>query len=174
MNSILQVKQSLKNHSTKTKEFNCTNLNGNNDKIFLLFVPWSEDGICETNEARPRSWKRVGSQNLIHTEQDREQLKRDKRLGHFEISFCCVYDSSELDTGVVEEFKKCFINSRGARYDYSTEDILFQAGALIKDNDKYAFTKSGVTSQKVEVIAFCRINCSNCGMAFNLPVLSLR
>lgn len=45
--------------------------------------------------------------------------------------------------GVVEEFKKAFLETRDSQYDYTTEEVLFQAGALIKENGKYAFTNAG-------------------------------
>ena len=80
---------------------------------------------------------------LSITEQDRDQLKRDKRIVDFELSYCCPYDADELDIGVVEEFKKAFLETRDSQYDYTTEEVLFQAGALIKENDKYAFTNAG-------------------------------
>ncbi len=68
-----------------------------------------------------------------------------KGIVDFEISYCCPYDSNELDEGVVEEFKKVFLEERSAQSGHSTEEILYQEGALIKEeeNDKYAFTNAG-------------------------------
>ncbi len=143
-NGILQAKEGgLKGHSTQTKEFQCQNVQGEDDKIYLLYTPWTSNAICETTDAFPKAWKRDGPQCLPLTEQDREQLKRDKGIVDFELSYCCPYDADELDTGVVEEFKKAFLETRDSQYDYTTEEVLFQAGALIKENGKYAFTNAG-------------------------------
>lgn len=61
----------------------------------------------------------------------------------FETSYCCSYDPDELDMKVVEEFKKAYLEAADAEYDYTTEEILHRAGALRKENDKYAFTNAG-------------------------------
>jgi len=143
LNGILQVVNSLKNHATYPKYVSCKNDAGEDDKIILLYVSYTPNAICETNEAFPKAYKRVGPQCLQLTEQDREQLKRDKKIVSFELSYCCPYDVNDLDKGLVEEFKKYFLESHGALYDYTTEEILFQAGAIIKDGDKYAFTNAG-------------------------------
>ena len=63
----------------------------------------------------------------------------------FEMSYCCPYHPNELDLGVVEVFKKTFLERRGTQYGHSTEDILYHAGALVKNesNGNYAFTNAG-------------------------------
>ena len=144
LNGILQTKeQNLKGHSTQGREVHCQDAQRVDNKIYLLFTPWTPDAICETTHSVPKAWKRDGPQCLPLTNLDREQLKRDKRIVDFELSYCCPYDPTELDKGVVEEFQKCFLESRDTYYDYTTEDILYQAGALIKENDKYFFTNAG-------------------------------
>lgn len=144
LNGILQAKETgLRGHSTITEEFNCKNIHGDDDRIYLLYTPWVSNAICETTDSFPKAWKRDGPQCLPLTEQDREQLKRDKGIVDFELSYCCPYDAGELDMGVVEEFKKAFLETRDSQYDYTTEEVLFQAGALVKENGKYAFTNAG-------------------------------
>ena len=144
LNGILQAKEGgLRDHSTITEEFNCKNIQGDDDRIYLLYTPWASNAICETTHSFPKAWKRVGPQCLRLNEQDREQLKRDKHIVGFELSRCCPYDAAELDKGVVEEFKRAFLEARDSRYDYTTEEVLCQAGALIKDNDGYYFTNAG-------------------------------
>ena len=44
---------------------------------------------------------------------------------------------------MVEEFKKVYLDERDAQYDYTTEEVLYKAGALMRENDKYAFTNAG-------------------------------
>ena len=142
MNNILQVIRDLKNHATQVREIDLQDLDGN--QLYLLYTPWTPDAICETLENFPKAWKRVGPQNLPLTEQDRAQLKRDKGIVDFEMSPCCPYHPDELDTGVVEEFKRAFLEVRGSQYEHSIEDILYHTGALIKEEDgKYSFTNAG-------------------------------
>lgn len=144
LNGILQAKEGgLRGHSTITEEFHCKNIQGDDDRIYLLYTSWTSNAICETTDSFPKAWKRDGPQCLPLTEQDREQLKRNKGIIDFEISRCCAYDADELDKGVVEEFKKAFLETRDSQYHYTTEEVLFQAGALIKENGKYAFTNAG-------------------------------
>ena len=142
MNNILQVTQNLKNHTTQPYIVDVPN--SDRKQLHLLYTPYAESAICETVADFSKAWKRVGAQNFPLTDQDREQLKRDKRIVDFEISYCCPYAPDELDKGVVEEFKKCFLQSRDAYFgNDTTEEVLYQAGALIKVDDKYAFTNAG-------------------------------
>ena len=143
LNEILQVGESLKNPVTEPKQVDLQDPDKN--QLYLLYTQWSPNAICETSEAFPKAWKRVGPQNRPMTEQEREQLKRDKGIVNFELARCCPYDPNELDKGVVEEFKKAFLKIRGSQYGHSTENILYQEGALIKDesNGKFAFTNAG-------------------------------
>ena len=143
LNDILQVRETLKNHVTDPKQVDLEDLD--KSQLYLLYTQWSPNAICETSEAFPKAWKRVGPQNRPMTEPEREQLKRDKGIVNFELARCCPYDPNELHKGVVEEFKKAFLETRGAQYGHNTEEVLFQAGALIKEeeNGKYAFTNAG-------------------------------
>jgi predicted HTH transcriptional regulator len=141
INSILQVARDLSNHATQLKEVVLPNSDGK--RLHLLYTPWTPNAICETVGNFPQAWKRVGAQCLALTEQDREQLKREKKIIDFETSYCCPYDPDELDIKVVEEFKKVYLDERDAQYDYTTEEVLYKAGALMRENDKYAFTNAG-------------------------------
>lgn len=143
INEILQVRESLKNHVTDPKHVNLEDSNKN--QLYLLYTHETQNAICETTEAFPRAWKRVGPQNRPMTEQERDQLKRNKKIVDFENTYCCLYDPDELDEGVVEEFKKAFLEERGAQYGHSTEEVLYQAGALIKaeESGKYVINNAG-------------------------------
>lgn len=72
-----------------------------------------------------------------------DNLSQHKGIVDFETSYCCPYDPDELDKNVVEEFKKVYLEEKDAQYDYTTEEVLHNIGALMKENDKYAFTKAG-------------------------------
>ena len=141
MNGILQVTRDLRNHATQVQNVELANSSGK--RLHLLYIPWTPNAICETVNDFPKGWKRIGAQNLSLTEQDREQLKREKRIVDFEMSYCCPYDPDELDTDVVKEFKAAFLKDRGAQDNYTTEGALYQAGALIREDDGYAFTNTG-------------------------------
>ena len=143
MNNILQVRLDLTGHSTITQDVDLQDSGKNH--LYLLYTPWADKAICETLGSFPKGWRRDGPQNFPLTQPDREQLKREKKIVDFELSYCCPYDPDELDEGVVKEFKKAFLETRGAQYGHNTKEVLYQAGALIKEkeNDKYAFTNAG-------------------------------
>ena len=101
----------LRNHATQTQDVELPRSGGK--RLYFLYTPWTSNAICETISDFSKAWKRVGAQNLPLTEQDREQLKRDKKIIDFENSYCCPYDPDELDKGVVEEFKKAFLKREG-------------------------------------------------------------
>ncbi len=143
LNEILQVRESLKNHVTDPKHVSLQDPNKN--QLYLLYTHETPNAICETTGVFPKAWKRVGPQNRPMTEQERDQLKRNKKIVDFENTYCCPHDPNELDEGVVEEFKKAFLEERGAQYGHSTEEVLYQAGALIKteENGKYVINNAG-------------------------------
>ena len=143
INNILQVRLNLINHSTVTRDVDLEDSAGN--RLHLLYTPWTESAICETVGNFPKGWIRDGSQNLPLTDRDRERLKRDKRIVDFEMSYCCPYDSDELDEDIVKEFAREFLATRSAQYnDYSIEDVLLNVGAIRKsENDECVFTKAG-------------------------------
>ena len=142
INGILQVARDLSNHATQLKEVVLPN--SNEKKLHLLYTPWTPNGICETFADFPKAWKRFGAQCLPLTEQDREQLKRDKKIVDFEMSYCCPYNEAELDKDVVEAFKSAFLETRGAQYEYSTEAFLLNIDAIRQiEGEKCAFTNAG-------------------------------
>ena len=140
---ILQVRESLKNHVTDSKQVYLQD--PENSQLYLLYTQWTPNAICETTGVFSKAWKRIGPQNRPMSEQEWEQLKRDKGVVNFELSICCPYDPDELNMGVVDVFKKAFLEERGAQYGHTTEDILYHAGALIKEelNSAYVFTNAG-------------------------------
>lgn len=141
MNSIIQVKQDLKDHATQDQDVDLPDSDGK--KLHLLYTPWMPDAICETIESFPRAWERANAQCLPLNEPYREQLKRDKKIVNFERRLCCTFDPDELDKNVVDEFKKAFIKEKESQYDLSTDKILEKAGAIIKENNEYFFTNAG-------------------------------
>ena len=143
MKEILQVMDGLKNHATQMEDVEIPSSGGK--RLHFLYTPWTKHAICETVGNFPEAWIRFGAEYVPLTDLYREQLKRDKRVVNFEYSYCCPYDPNELDKRVVEEFKKAFLETRGAQYNHNTEEVLYQTGELIKEeeNGKYAFTNAG-------------------------------
>jgi predicted HTH transcriptional regulator len=130
INRISSLNQLLKYHTVSIKFFDCINDQGTQDKILLFLVHKSENGICETITANPEAWLRVGPQNQPLTDDMRELLKREKKITDFERGYCCLYDPSEIDQQVISEFKRSI--SPGSQI--SDHDLLYQVGALEKDN----------------------------------------
>ena len=70
-NSITNFNVVLRNHAVQVKLVDCTDLNGGDNKLILIFVPYTRDGICETAENRPKSWRRNGSANVFLDDRQR-------------------------------------------------------------------------------------------------------
>jgi predicted HTH transcriptional regulator len=142
INSILQVARDLSNHATQLKEVVLPNSDGK--RLHLLYTPWTPNGICETFADSPKAWKRFGAQCFLLRRIDDEQLRRDKGIVDFEMSYCAPYNEAELDKDVIEEFKSAFLETRGAQYEYSTEAFLLNIDAIRQtEGDKCAFTNAG-------------------------------
>ena len=142
LNGILQTARDLSNHATQLKEV--VPPDSDTARLHLLYTPWTPNGICGTFANFPKAWKRFGAQCLELTEQDREQLKRDKKVVDFETSYCCPYNPDELDNEVVEEFKNALLETRSAQYEYSTEALLLNIDAIRQiEGEECAFTNAG-------------------------------
>lgn len=131
----------LVHHSATVKFHPCKDLNGNNNDICLIYVPYAEHFICETVGNNPKAWERQGMKNAPLSFDGRERLIREKRITDFEITYCCPYDPSEISKSVLDEFRKHFLIN--VNKDMNDEEMLLEAGALIKDKNGYAFTYAG-------------------------------
>jgi predicted HTH transcriptional regulator len=140
-NSITDVSSMLSNQAVRTRSFEVINEAGAQDEIYLIYVPYAKHGICERPGGSAKAWIRQGAQNIPLGLAHREQLRRDKRIISFEMAYCCPYTPEDVDQGVLQEFRRVFLIDSG--YTYSDEDLLYQAGALIKDGQGYAFTNAG-------------------------------
>lgn len=141
INRITSLSQLLRCHTVNVKFLDCVNDQGAPDKIVLLLVHKSENGICETITSNPEGWLRVGPQNQPLTEDMRELLKRERNITDYERGHCCLFDPAELDQQVVSEFKHAVSN--GSKI--SDQDLLYQVGALEKDDKgKLFFTNAGL------------------------------
>lgn len=133
----------LRNQAVQTKFVACQDAASTPRTICLFFVPYMPQAICETLENSPRAWERSGSQNIIINQHRREQIMRDKRVVDFEQMYCGPFDSAEIDTGILEEFRQGRLTTTDG--DLPSERLLHQAGAIIKDGlqGDRLFTKAG-------------------------------
>jgi predicted HTH transcriptional regulator len=132
----------LRNQAAVTHFIECENSAGNPDQVLLVYVPYTENHICETLTSPPKAWRRVGKQNTLIDDLMREQLKRDKRIVNFERTYCCPFHIDEVDKDVLREFRQVFL-ADAIHDDYDDEQILHQAGAIDRDGDGYVFTNAG-------------------------------
>lgn len=139
-NSITNINNLLANQSAKSKFVDCTDGAGNPNRICLIHAPYTERAFCQTLGSPPKAWTRHGTQNLPLNDQQREQIKHEKRIVDFESQYCCPFDAADLDAGVVSEFRKAVASGS----DLPDEQFLYQAGALQKSGKDYAFTKAGL------------------------------
>ncbi len=138
-NIITNIHALLSNQAATVKFFDCQNDSNTPDKICLIYVPHTEHNICETPGYVPKAWLRQGGQNILVSQAQRERLRRDKRIVDFEQTYCCPYDSRDVDQAVLKELR----DSYSSLYEYDTEDFLYQIGALIRHEEGYAFTNAG-------------------------------
>jgi predicted HTH transcriptional regulator len=119
----------------------CTGSSGPT-KVALILTPYLAHAICETPDKEKRAWFRQGAQNILLNADQKDVLRRDKAITVFENEKCCEFDKNDLDMDLLSEFRKVFPASAG--YKYSDEELLYQAGAIIRDTGKYFFNNAGL------------------------------
>ena len=139
VNRIMKLDDVLVSHGCHSKLHKVAAEDGEQHEIALFLVPYAERAICETVGTNPSAWIRSGAQNLPLSRQQREQIERDKGIVNFERSPCSAYVEDELDAGVVEEFRKEFLDT--ASYEWTIHDLLRHVGAVSADR---RFTNAGV------------------------------
>ena len=139
INQIMKLDDVLVSHGCHCKLHRVVTEDGEQHEIALFLVAYAEHAICETLGANPRAWVRSGSQNLPMSRLHREQIERDKGIVNFERSPCAAYVEHDLETGVVEEFRKVFLDTTS--YEWTTHDLLRHVGAVSGDR---RFTNAGV------------------------------
>ncbi|OLS20375.1 MAG: hypothetical protein HeimC2_37270 [Candidatus Heimdallarchaeota archaeon LC_2] len=143
LNSIFQIFRKLKNLTFTNQNFNYTNINEEEDFIILVYIDHTTDAICETLEDFPRSWKRVGVQNMALSFQELEALKRNKGIINFESQTCIEFQDNDLHSEIYKQFEKDFLDRRDSQFEYSKLEILRNIGAITSQNNILYFTKSG-------------------------------
>ena len=141
-NSLTNIGTLLHHQAAEAKLHGCADGSGQSNAICLIFVPYANQGICETPGAVPKAWERSGSQNVPITQGMRDRLSDRKNLTDFENTFCSPYDRADLSDDILEEFRKVF--SPGSTGDFSDERLLYEAGALVRRDGEYWFTHVGL------------------------------
>ena len=139
INQLTKLDDVLVSHGCQSKLYEVVAEDGAPHEVALFLVSYAERAICETVGASPRAWVRSGVQNLPLSRQHREQIERDKGIVNFERSPCSEYGEDELDSGVVEEFRKVFLDA--ASYEWTNHDLLRHVGAVSGDR---RFTNAGI------------------------------
>src|SRR5580693_5142680 len=91
-NSLTNVNNLLKNQGARSKFVDCVDDTTNQNRICLIYVPYTEHAICETPGNFPKAWIRHGCQSLPVNEHQRDQLRREKQIVDFERQYCCPFD----------------------------------------------------------------------------------
>ncbi len=141
-NSLTRFDDVLVNHGAQAKLHDCVSHEGAPDSICLVYVPPARRAICETIGRSSKAWKRVGPQNVLLSDAEKEQLRRDKRIVEFEGTPCCVLQRPDLEVGVLGEFRTGFLAE--AHYDKTDDELLYQIGAIVKDKGDQMFTNAGL------------------------------
>lgn len=130
--------QKLKHHSIQYKDIN---IEGH--QIVLMYIPYEQRNVCQTNEANPKAWKRQGAQCNPFKQEDWEYFKNRKNPGLWEMQPCAVYEERLLDMALFEEFKGAWLVDSETATAYSILDVLDNAGAIIKHQNEWWFTNAG-------------------------------
>ena len=142
LNSLTAFNDLLKNHQVPDIELvECQDSVGTQKKILLIYVSYAQHTICETLSTPPKTWVRNGAQNFELDEQQREQLKRDKKITDFESAYCTRFHIDDVDREVLQEFRK--VKLKHATYSMSDEELLYQEGAIERDEKGYFFNHAG-------------------------------
>ena len=141
LNDLLRVDDLLVHHNSSVRLFDVTNEAGGSERIALFYVPYAARAICETVGKTPRAWRRKGMQNLPVSDQEREQIKRDKRIVDFELTPCGPFVEGDLDLGVLKEFQHGYLDA--ASYDWTDSDLLSHVGAILRDEHSAHVTHAG-------------------------------
>ena len=139
ISQIMKLDDVLVSHGCHSKLHTVDAEDGEQREIALFLTTYAERAICETVGADPRARIRRGPQTLPLSRPERERIERDKGIVNFERSPCSEYVEDELDAGVVEEFKKVFLDT--ASYEWTMHDLLRHVGAVSGDRQ---FTNAGV------------------------------
>ncbi|HRK26585.1 MAG TPA: putative DNA binding domain-containing protein [Chitinophagales bacterium] len=139
LNNILALpNQSLYNQSCQSKP-----LTIQGHRVYIIYIPYEERNICYTKNSPNEAWKRNGIQNEPFKREDWDYFRNRKNPGLWEMQPCTYYEERLLDMALFEEFKGAWLAESETISAYSIEDVLENAGAIIKHQNEWWFTNAG-------------------------------
>lgn len=131
----------LVHHAAECRFYECKDDGGGDNQICLVFAPYAEHAICEEAGNSPKAWERQGCSNVVVTAARRDQIRHAKRIVDFERTRCCEFGREDLAKDVVDEFRAA--RQLGSKAEIDDIALLYNAGALLREGDGYAFTNAG-------------------------------
>lgn len=141
-NSITNLNNLFRTHAAEVKCFPCQDAKGADKTLCFIYSAYLPNAICETPEKNPRAWVRNGSQSLLMSQEVREQVRLRKGLLDIDSKPWCPFVAEDLDVEVINEFRRVF-HPESTR-EFSDERLLYQAGAIVKNNEEFWFTLPGL------------------------------
>ena len=129
-NSLTDFPTLLHHQAAEAKFYQDDDAHRSQNTICLIYVPYIDNGICETPERTPKAWARSGCQNIQLTPERREQIRNDKGLVHYELTPCCQYEADDVAKDVLKEFKRVFWPNTTT--ESIQERVLYEAGAIVQ------------------------------------------
>ncbi len=112
-------------------------------RVILVYIPYENRNICQTNEGNPKAWKRQGAQNILFKQEDWDYFRNRKNPGAWEMQALTIYEERLLDKALFDEFRGAYLADSEVANTYSVIDVLENAGAIIKYQDSWWFTNMG-------------------------------
>lgn len=141
-NALTNLNTLFRCHAAEVKDVDCKDTSGNDKTICLIYTPCLPNAICETPDASPKAWVRNGTQSLLMNQETRDQVRIRKGLLDTEGTPCCPFSAEDVDGDVVNEFRRVFHPESTAGF--TLERLLYEAGAVVRNNGGYAFTTPGL------------------------------
>ncbi|MEZ4777625.1 MAG: Piwi domain-containing protein [Bacteroidia bacterium] len=137
LNALVQEKIHLINHQAQSKEFYIEE-----KRLLAVYAPEGLSGVCKTNESHPKAWIREAAQNQPLSPQQEEALLLERNKKWEQLSVCEV-SPVLINKGVLEIFKKRYLEEQGAAFSYEDTEFLLNIGAAKPENSRFFFTYAG-------------------------------
>ena len=141
-NDISRIGALLRNQGSIVRWQNCVDCEGNENKLLLVLTPETTDAICETTDLSAKAWQRAGAQNLLLSDRDRDQLRRDKQIYNFERRLAARFSIDDVNEALLMEVKSTWPDV--STIDRSDTELLREFGAIEESTNGQMFTNAGL------------------------------
>jgi len=141
-NSISRISDLLRNQSSTVRWHSCVDSDENENKVLLIYTPGTTDAICETTDSSAKAWQRAGAQNLLLSDRDRDRIRRDKQIYHFERRLAASFSIDDVNAALLGEVKNTWPDV--STFDRSDIELLREFGAIEDSTDGQMFTNAGL------------------------------